>query len=270
MQDTAQPQRQLAFHLTGTPNAHLEPIDGTVRPALLASYRNLASLRYDFPVVLVEDGADGAFVCSLTSVVDDLLQATARRGIEGERARRLALRAEREIRTLLTEGARGMLTDLWERAAPDLADVSTSLKVDGELADCDHELPRRLVEHAWRSVQRRKAERFHAEVNRLVQALSDILRAAYIHSDAGRVPDSLRAGFGSPHHDQFDFEAMSRLLGKRPPKDELPADRRERIEWALAVLTRQRFFEPFPGTELAQTAEPPYLEIGAEEAQAGA
>jgi hypothetical protein len=258
MEETAESQRQVAFHLTGAPGGHLEPVDSTARPALLAGHRDLASLRYDFPVVLVEGSADGAFVCSLTSVVDDVLQEIAPRGIEGERVRRHVLRAEREIRKLVADGAHGMLTDLWERAAPNLADVRARLKVDGEVADCDHALPRRLVEHAWHSVRRRKAGIFHAQVNRLVQALSDILRAAFIHSEAGRGSESLRAAFGAPHHDQFDFETMSRLLGKGAPRDELPADRRERIEWALAVLRRQRFFEPSPGTELAQTAESPF------------
>ena len=246
MEETAEHQRQMLFHLTGAFDGHLEPVDSTVRPALLARYRDLAGLRYDFPVVLVEDSADGAFVCSLTSVVDDVLQEIAPRGAEGERVRRQVLHAERETRRLVADGARGLLTELWERAAPNLADVGARLKVDGELADCDHELPRCLVEHAWQSVQRGKAARFHAEVNRLVQALSDILRAAFIHSEAGRRPESLRAAFGSPHHEQFDFETMSGLLGSGERRDDLPADRRERIESALAVLRRQRFF---PGTE---------------------
>ncbi len=242
MERTAEHQRQMMFHLTGAFDGHLEPVDSAVRPALLARYTELASLRYDFPVVLVEDSANGAFVCSLTSVIDDVLQEVAPRGAEGERVRRQVLHAESEIRRLVADGARGLLSELWQRAAPDLADVGARLQVDGELADCDHELPRRLVEHAWQSVQRGKADRFHAEVNRLVQALSDILRAAFIHSEAGRRPESLRAAFGSPYHEQFDFETMSRLLGSGEERDDLPADRRERIDSALSVLRRQRFF----------------------------
>jgi hypothetical protein len=270
MDETAESQQQFAFHLTGArPTGDLEPIEaGTLRSALLAGYRDLASLRYDFPVVLVESPADGAFACSLMSVVDDVLQEVAPRGVDGERVRRGVLRLEREIRALVADGARGMLTDLWDRAACAVdgdedaerieASARARLKVDGELADCDHQLPGRLVAHAWRSVQREKAARFHAEVNRLVQALSDILRAAFIHSEAGRRPESLQAAFGHAHHDQFDFETMSRLLGKRAPKDELSAGRRERIEWALGALRRQRFFEPSSGTGLAQTSEPPF------------
>ena len=115
-----------------------------------------------------------------------------------------------------------------------------------------------MVDHAWQSVQRQKASRFHADVDRLVQALSDILRAAFIHSEPGRRPESLEAAFGSLHHDQFDFEMMSRLLGRSAPRDEMPPDRRERIEWALKVLRRQRFFDPPHGAELAQSAEPTF------------
>ncbi len=259
MGETAELQRQIVFLRTGArPGENLEPVDATIPPALMAGYRDLASLRYDFPVVLVESPDDGAFVRSLTSSVDDVLQEIAPRGIEGEQLRRQVMRAEREIRALVADGARGMLTDLWERAAPELADVRTHLKVDGEVADCDHELPRRLVEHAWRSVQSRKAGHSHAEVGRLIQALSDILRAAFINSEAGRQPESLRDAVGSTHRDEFDFETMSALLGKGAPKDELPTDRRERIEWALGVLRRQRFFEPSQGTELAQASESPY------------
>ena len=86
-----------------------------------------------------------------------------------------------------------------------------------------------------------------------MQALSDILRAAFIHSEPGRRPESLQAAFGSLHRDQFDFDMMSRLLGRSAPRDELPPDRRERIEWALEVLRRQRFFDPAPGTDARAT-----------------
>ena len=214
----------------------LEPVDSTMRPALLAPYRDLTALRYDYPVVLVDDASDEACVRSLTALVDDMLRDGAPRGVEGERVRRDVLRAEREIRRLVAEGARGVLSDLWARAAPDLADAAAGLNVDGEVADCDHELARRVVGHAWHSVQRQKARRFHADVDRLVQALSDILRAAFIHSEPGRRPESLQAAFGSLHRDQFDFDVMSRLLGRSAPRDELPPDRRERIEWTLEVL----------------------------------
>ena len=59
MEQTAEIQRQIAFHLTGV-GGDLEPVDSTMRPALLAPYRDLTALRYDYPVVLVDDASDEA------------------------------------------------------------------------------------------------------------------------------------------------------------------------------------------------------------------
>ena len=55
----AKHQDQLIFHLTGKRQGDgLAAIDGLdLRPALLAPYRDLAALRHDFPVVLVERAA---------------------------------------------------------------------------------------------------------------------------------------------------------------------------------------------------------------------
>ena len=47
---------------------------------------------------------------------------------------------------------------------------------------------------------------------------------------------------------------MSRLVGRNAPKDELPAARRRRIEWALDVLRTQPFF---PDPRLADRPDAP-------------
>jgi hypothetical protein len=256
-------QDQTVFHLTGKRvNEELESIDPSgLRPALLAGYRDLTRLRYDFPLVLVEEAADASFVSSLSALVNTVLQQLAPRGIEGERLRKHVLRLEREIRTAVARGERGRLSELWAGAAARLAaqrdealeqvlgHTGVALKVDGEVIDCDAALPERLLAHAWRAVQDRKARTFHAETNRLVRKLTDILRAAFVHSEAGRRPESLRASVGGPHQDAFDFAAMSRLLGKSGRSHDLPSNRRKRIEWALSVLKRQRFFAPLTAPE---------------------
>ena len=77
---------------------------------------------------------------------------------------------------------------------------------------------------------------------RQVLKLSDILRAARSHSQAGRQPESLKAAIGGLHQDAFDFDMLSRVVGKGVPRDELPAARRERLERTLGVLESQRFF----------------------------
>ncbi|MFZ5541300.1 MAG: ferredoxin [Pseudomonadota bacterium] len=252
-------QDQLVFHMTGKlAGDGLSPVDDKdLRPALLARYRDLTPLRYDYPVVLVEgDGND--YALSLSALVNRTLAEVAPRGIEGERLRRHGLRLERELRALLAHGAAGRVSELWKSAAARiatdaddaaadvLARAGDALNVDGALVDCDAALPARFVAHAWRHVQRGKARQFRALVDQLLRKLTDIRRAAFVNSEAGRRPEALRAAVGAGHADVFDFVAMSRLVARRAPKDELPAARRARIEWALSVLRAQPFY-PDPG-----------------------
>ena len=254
----ARHQDQLIFHLTGKCSGDgLYAIDGLdLRPALLAPYRDLNALRHDFPVVLVKhDGPE--FVNTLSSLVNAVLKDVAPRGIEGERLRRQALQLEREIRSAVAQGAGGTLAELWETAAARmgaregetleqvLGHASGALRADGEVLGCTAQTPAKLMTHAWQAVQRDKARSFHADLSRLVLRLSDILRAAYSHSRAGRQPQSLKLSVGGPHQQQFDFEALSRVVGKGVPRDELPPARRLRLEHALAELESQRFFANF-------------------------
>jgi len=245
----------LVFHLSGrTGGAALRPIAGLgLRPALLAPYRDLAALRHDFPIVLAPTHGH-AFVHTLSALVDQLLHDVAPRGIEGERLRRHALQLEREIREAVAGGARGTLAELWAAAAARLgaregatleevlARSGTALHADGEVLDCTPEMPARLLRHAWLAAQDAKARRFRHDLARLVQKLSDILRAARAHSVEGRLPASLRAAVGAPHHAQFDFERLSMLVAKGVPEQELSAARRERLVRTLATLEAQRFF----------------------------
>jgi hypothetical protein len=249
-------QAQIAFHLTGKrPGEGLDAIEAfKLRPALFARYRDLARLRYDFPVVLVQDARDGAFAQSLTAIVDRLLDEAAPTGTENERLKKQVLRLESEIRALVAAGCRGTLSRLWNVAAKRLGSGSdelledsvgraaAALKTDGEVAGCDADLPARLVTQAWRQVQDDKARQFHATASRLSLKLSDILRADFVRSQAGQTAASLKAAVGAVHSGVFDFDVMSRLLGNTAPRVSLPESQRRRIEWALSVLKAQKFF----------------------------
>lgn len=269
MDMAAKAQDQLVFHMTGKRTGDgLAPIDtGTLRPALMAQYRDLTRLRYDFPLVLPEPSADPDFVYSLSAIVSGLLADLAPRGIEGERLRKHVLRLEHELRRMLAAGDTGLLSKMWadavERLTVDadeatqkvLAQAGDSLKVDGELVDCDTRLPARLVTQAWRHAQALKGREFRAMVDALVRKLTDIRRAAFARSFAGQQPAALAATIGAAHADVFDFAVMSKLVARNVPKDELPAARRARIEWALAVLSAQPFF---PDPLHAVTGVAPY------------
>ncbi|MEO8104375.1 MAG: hypothetical protein ABI790_17810 [Betaproteobacteria bacterium] len=251
----ADTQAHVAFFLTGRRSGeHLDAVDGLeLRPALFAGYRELTQLRHDFPLILVGGRSDSQYVQSLSAIIDGAL-ASAASGNDGERIRKHALMLEQEIRTLATGGAGGTLAALWQQAAgrltresePLLEDslrrVRAAAKVDGEVVACDARLPARLLRHAWGAVQGQKAAAFRKGLDRLVLKLSDILRADFERSPAGRSATHLKASVGSGFGASFDFEAMSTLLAGALPKDELPESRRQRIRELLAVLNAQQFF----------------------------
>ena len=267
------PHAQLLFHLTGRRASSgqddgLRAIDGLgLRPALMAPYRDLTELRHDFPLVLVERGAAADCVRSLSSLVDAVLKDVAPRGIEGERLRRHALQLEREIRRAVDQGTTGTLAELWHAAAARLGaregqtleqvlgHAGGALRADGPVLGCSPDMPARLITNAWQAAQRVKARQFHADLSVLVLKLSDILRAAYLHSQAGYQPQSLKASIAGPHQDAFDFDRLSRIVGKSSPRDELPATRRERLLRTLAVLESQRFFAPIEQAAPAGSGE---------------
>jgi hypothetical protein len=252
----ADQQAQLAFHLTGIRRGgELHPIDDrTLRPALLAQYRDLTRLRYDFPVVLLRSGEDEPYT-SLSSLIDGLIERTAA-GREGERTRRHLLRLERAIRKALAEGRSGTLGKLWDLALAEdeelrrsLEAVRAKLDCNGQVVDCDAAFPARALVRAWRYAEERKAARFRADIERLAVKLREMLHADFMNSEAGMTADALRATVGSAHLNAFDFDRMSAMLRRTAAGYGLPHARRERLERALATLERQPFFPPAQGND---------------------
>lgn len=246
-------QAHIAFHLSGMrAGSELDPIDGLgLRPALLAGYRDLTSLRYDFPLVLTPEGG----VQPLSGLIDGVLKTIAT-GPDAERLRRHAHRFEREIRCVLAERSAGSLAALWDAASArlklddddllhdSLTRLRAALTTDGDVIDCDRAMPFRLCHHVWKAEHEKKTRRFREEIGQLVQKLADILRADFVHSAEGLSPDKLRASVGTAHRDVFDFDALSKLLTKTSSKVSLSESRRRRIRWLLTTLESQRFYPP--------------------------
>jgi ferredoxin len=267
----ADTQAHVAFFLTGRrPSEFLDAVDGLdLRPALFAGYRELTQLRYDFPLVLVNKRADSLLVQSLSGLIDSALTEAAR-GNDGERIRKHVLRLEQEIRTLVAAGAAGPLSALWNAAATRLAQgedksledslrrARATIRIDGELADCDAALPSRLLRHAWSAVQKQKAEGFRKDLDRVMLKLSDILKADFARSEEGRSAKQLQASVGAGYDNAFDFDALSQLLATAMPKDAFPESRRERIRGLLAVLGSQQFFPAADTTAKQAVSAKPY------------
>jgi len=67
-----------------------------------------------------------------------------------------------------------------------------------------------------------ESEGFRKDLDRVVLKLSDILKADYERSEAGRSAKHLKAAVGSGFGNAFDFDAMSRILSKALPKTSFP------------------------------------------------
>ncbi|HUL71776.1 MAG TPA: hypothetical protein VLT86_01660 [Vicinamibacterales bacterium] len=249
-------QTLAAFHATGRRlGDELAPMAGLdLRPILLARHRDLTTLRYDFPIVLVADDDGDGCARSLSGIIDDLIGALAHADA------RLAsdlLKVELTIRSLVASGQRGSLSNLWDAAAgrlqahgdkalhDSLKRARGALSVDGELVDCDGELPRRLFEHAWRLEHERKAARFRARTTRLINRLRELLRGDFARSGAARSIEHLRASFAG-QSDAFDFGAMARMLSRTAPGGTMAESRRRRIAALIEALESQRLY-PAPG-----------------------
>jgi len=233
----AELQTQIAFHRAGRkPGAETENADaGDARPALLARYRDLTALRYDFPLVLLRDAGDKGYVQCLSGIVDNVVHGLVKDD-SGERLTKHLLKLEREIRVLLAAGARGSLSARWDDAAgrlmahgdellkDSLTRARKALKVEGELADCDKTMPAGLLKRAWTLVQDRKTQKLSEDLRRLGSSLSNILQADAARSEAGRSAASLKAAIGPGHAEVFDFAALSRVLSKTSAGGGLSAD----------------------------------------------
>lgn len=247
-------QTHIAFYLTGKrPGTGLDAPEGLpLRPALFAAYRDLSALRYDFPLVLVDGPSPGMFAEPLSGLIDSILDKVAH-GTEGTRIRKHLLLLEQEIRKRVAAGARGLFSAVWDHSAAalgqgdtlmadSLARARTNRHVDGELVDCQSALPAQLLGHAWSLTQAQRAAHFGRDLQRLVLKLSDILKADFVNSDAGKSAESLRSAFGSGPKDNFDFEAMSRILGRSTARKSLSPSRRSRVTQLLSTLQAQQFF----------------------------
>lgn len=225
-----------------------------LRPALLARYLDLTSLRHDFPIVLTQD--DHRPVATLTGIVNELLAGVAPEGAEGERLRQHVLRLESAMRRRLErETGQSTLVQVWEQAAKDLlheardddalrasfATARNALRTDGRLVPCDDDAPAAVLRHLRGGVEQPRASALRHELDELARRLAAVVAADERRSAAGRDPARLRGSVGTTHEEDFDFVAWSEILASRPYDGPLREARRARIEWVLKVLRSQRF-----------------------------
>jgi len=253
-------QEMINFHLTGKRAAGAAATDlpARTRPALLASYRDLTRLRYDFPLILVDDAGSQVFTDALSGVINRMLRDIAPPGNAGERLRQHVLRLEIRIRELVAAGSDGTVSELWKLAQRSLLaecdqqevealrnsldTARFALGVDGHLIECDEHLPARLLQHAWAKREARRTKQSLEKITSLIIRLRNMIKVDDLKAGDARSPLQLKKTVGRRYKEAFDFELMSELLGDPSAGARLPPERRKRIVDALAVLESQQFF----------------------------
>lgn len=245
---------------TSSPEAGLKT--GPLRPALFARYGDLDNLRYDYPLVLIEDetGAEGDLVRPLSRIVDEALRTASTTGTGGEAMRQQALKLEMRLRQAVSAGRDGRLSSLWREFETELVRESgeepfgpmdrnldavwNKIKVDGRLIGCDASAPNRILGHVWKVMHVQRARAFRNKVDGLILKLTDILKSDHMKSDEAHGASALSAAMGIDGDGSIDFSALSHVLDKARPEDRLPKERVKRIEHVLHVLQCQPFFGP--------------------------
>jgi len=253
-------QEMINFHLTGRRAAGAEANELPARacPAVLASYRDLTKLRYDFPLILVDDAGSQVFADSLSNVINRMLRDIAPPGNTGERLRQHVLRLEMRMRKLVADGNTGTVSEMWKQAQRallaecddeeaealrnSLDTARFALGVDGRLIECDEHLPARLLQHAWSKREARRKKQSLERISSLIIRLRNMIKVDDLKSGGARSAQQLKKAVGRRYKEAFDFELMSELLGDPAAGSRLPQERRKRIVDALRVLESQQFF----------------------------
>ncbi|NOX36537.1 MAG: hypothetical protein GXO78_03290 [Calditrichaeota bacterium] len=259
-------QDYLAFHLTGTPLKGVVKTFRTSRfiPALLHPFRDLLSIRYHFPICLVDD--PDRMVQPLQQIIDAVIEQAAPDGEAGEQFRRDVLRLEKEMKRLVERGTRATLSQLWEMAVESILQETVisperketllqnwmtarrALKVNGRVLGCEPSTALQLYRHAWNVHRRFRMGPFADELEGLIARLTDILRSDAQKRREALEPEKLKASVGTAFQEDLDFNRLSDILESTAIEGEpLPEARRNRIRETIAVLKKHRsLFHPEP------------------------
>ena len=148
-----------------------------LRPALFAQFHDLSKLRYDFPLLLLNDLNGSQWVTSLADLIDEKLQKIAPKDVQGKEIRRQVLHLEDKIRQLVKQGQTSSLSLLWEEAKlslltesdksvqqrlnKNIEKVQANLTFEGEVVDCNSILAKQFFNHAWQYSQHHNASLHH-------------------------------------------------------------------------------------------------------------
>jgi ferredoxin len=250
------------FHL-GDPRAgeSEEGVAGYL-PALLGPYRDVAKLRFDYPLVLhdatpvLAEYAPDQIATPLTELLR-IASASIGKEATGERLLRDNLdRLESIVQEAVTDRpapATEVLRNAAERMQNDLAlDPQNRSRLDTAVGQLLAMLPPEgvllgysrlagvhLLLHAIGHRLIPRHERFRETLQGLVQHLRELLRIERTKAEDLRPEQQGRLRVGSAGGRFLDAEALARVVGHRRGSRPMPGASRRRIEEALGVLEAQ-------------------------------
>jgi ferredoxin len=237
------------FLFARRPAGQLPPEPGII-PALLHKYRELASIRHDYPFCL-HGSASADAVGTLSQIIDELVRSVTAGGEDGERLQQHIYRIEPEIRGLAGKDSAAGLLGLWDRAAKQLLarsrlsqakkeqlreNLATARKAlpDVEMIACGDAAPQRLLAGLALRHWRERCSAWRAELDALIQQLSDLLSIEFNNSPGARNPEHLRDATATG--DAIDYTTLSSILAGSNLDHNLPEARGQRIRAALTAL----------------------------------
>ena len=249
----------LSFYHYGRriPDTELSPKEDQPLAGLLYPHRDLLHVRHEYPVCFVEDDTD-APVRPFVQIFDGLIEKKEGDGETQRRFQHHLLQLELVVRGLAATKPGERLTDLYDLASKqimtssnlsaekaallreDLETARRGLPVDGAVFPCNPEIPSRLFEASKAAFWFARKRDFLLELDTLIRHVQDILTADYNRSDEAKSAEHLREETGATMEDDLDFNVMSDILSRSNLGDPLPAERRQRIEESLKIMSHVR------------------------------
>jgi len=249
------------FHL-GDPVAkeQLDAVGDDFLPALLAPYRDISKLRYDYPLYLfpadTENGDQSSenLSCPLSQRLRDVTVGFAPGDDSArilkdhlswlERHLREELRgseAPMDAQALITEASVALRThlhldkDAAERLDSDLARLIEGFPAGSKILGYGRYAALHLLVHAIKSRVVPRRAKFQTRIQESIQGLKALIEVDWTKSDAAIEPRSARDSIG-PGADMFDFVMLSDVMDHSQGARTMAPERRARIEKALKVL----------------------------------
>ncbi len=230
-----------------------DSLSKTLFPALLFAYRNLAKIRYDFPICLPDDPEKSPAI-PLKEVFDRLLEKSGLQGDEGELLKHDLYKMESLIKTFVEKHHKIRLSKAWDSAEKQfrnenhspqadkirrkkrLADARATLEIDGWLRPFGWSAVLQLFLFAGQKTWQKKVQPLKTEVEQLTITLSALIEADNQISQQIQNSDSLKAAMGKPDSPEMDFTELTALINESHIQETLAPQRRKRIEAVLQSL----------------------------------